>query len=269
MASRAPGVSDNATNDIIIDLHSGQKLTRQQLLTRLTAAPRLIVGEKHDNKRHHEIESWLLVSLAQQRPQGSVLLEMLTAGQQPAVQGVKAALKTSSELSEAEIQQRLSWQKGWPWSMYGDVVMPALSAPYPLLAANINRDRVMALYKKPTFPKGRLSTAPEVQQAISAIIVDMHGGKIPSAQLQGMLAIQQQRDRYMAEQLLAAPTPALLIAGGYHASKQIGVPLHIKDLQPDTSLMVLMLAEDGSAITAEQADYVWYVTPQAAIQAGK
>ncbi len=41
-----------------------------------------------------------------------------------------------------------------------------------------------------------------------------------------MLAIQQQRDRRMAERLLAAPTPALLIAGGYHAAKSV-VPLHV------------------------------------------
>lgn len=64
----------------------------------------------------------------------------------------------------------------------------------------------------------------------------------------------------MAERLLAAPTPALLIAGGYHAAKSVGVPLHVRDLQPAAAPTVLMLAEPGVQVDANTADYLW-ITP--------
>lgn len=252
------------THGQIIDLHSGQTLTDRQLLVKLASAPRLIVGEKHDNAEHHQIELWLMQNLPLERPQGSVLLEMLTASQQPRVTQVKNWLKEDPLVRDSRIQELLSWQKGWPWEMYRGVVTEALRAPYPLLNANINHDQAMSLYKKPRFPEGKSSTAPAVHAALKETIVAMHEGNIEGQQLTSMLAIQQQRDRYMAQQLLSAPSPALLIAGGYHASKNIGVPVHMKDLSPSSKPVVLMLAEKGMNITLQQADYLWLIAPATA-----
>ncbi len=208
----------------IVDLKSDKTITKQELLAELAVARQLIIGEKHDNAGHHQIELWLIQNLPTRRPQGSVLLEMLTADQQPRVNQVKRWLKDDPVVRDGRIQELLNWQKGWPWEMYGDIVMQALRAPYPLLNANIDRDRVMALYKKNEFPEGKKSTAPAVQEALRETIIAMHEGNIEGQQLASMLSVQQQRDRYMARQLLDAPAPSLLIAGGYHASKSIGVP---------------------------------------------
>jgi uncharacterized iron-regulated protein len=73
-----------------------------------------------------------------------------------------------------------------------------------------------------------------------------------------MLAIQQQRDRRMAERMLAAPMPSILLAGAWHARKDVGVPLHLSDLGAGKAPIVLMLAEQGDVVTAAMADYVWY-----------
>ncbi|ASQ15821.1 hypothetical protein BJM06_a00177 (plasmid) [Enterobacter cloacae] len=248
----------------ILDLKSNKTITKQELLAELAAARQLIIGEKHDNAGHHQIELWLIQNLPIRRPQGSVLLEMLTADQQPRVNQVKRWLKDDPVVRDDRVQELLNWQKGWPWEMYGDIVMQALRAPYPLLNANIDRDRIKALYKKNEFPEGKKSTAPAVQEALRETIIAMHEGNIEGQQLASMLSVQQQRDRYMARQLLDAPAPSLLIAGGYHASKSIGVPLHIEDLAPGTQPVVLMLAEKGMNITVDHADYVWFVTPDTA-----
>lgn len=100
-----------------------------------------------------------------------------------------------------------------------------------------------------------------VQEALRETIIAMHEGNLESQQLTSMLSVQQQRDRYMARQLLSAPVPSLLIAGGYHASKSMGVPLHMEDLATGTHPVVLMLAEKGMNITVDHADYVWFVAP--------
>lgn len=57
---------------------------------------------------------------------------------------------------------------------------------------------------------------------------------------------------------MAAPTPALLLAGGWHARKDVGVPLHVLDLGAARAPTVLMLAEQGAEVTAAMADFVWY-----------
>ncbi|MOA37723.1 hypothetical protein D3C78_1593440 [compost metagenome] len=62
----------------------------------------------------------------------------------------------------------------------------------------------------------------------------------------------------MAERLLAAPAPAVLLAGGFHVRRDLGVPLHLADLGAAAGLQVLQLAEVGAPVSAAQADFVWY-----------
>ncbi|KFD14162.1 putative lipoprotein [Serratia marcescens subsp. marcescens ATCC 13880] len=244
----------------ITDLHSGASLTPEQLLTRLAQQPRVIVGEKHDNPYHHQIEQWLVQQLPQRRPQGSVLMEMINPNQQAQVDKVKQWLQSDPTVRDGRVAELIAWQPGWKWELYGGVTMAAMRAPYPLWSANLDRSEITAFYQQPQFPAGQLSAQPAVRKALEETIRTSHGGKIEADQLRAMLAIQQQRDRRMAERLLAAPTPALLIAGGYHAAKSVGVPLHVRDLQPAAAATVLMLAEPGVQVDANTADYLW-ITP--------
>lgn len=82
----------------IRDLHSGQALTPQALIAALAKSSRLIVGEQHDNRDHHQLQLWLLQSLGDRRPQGSLLLEMLTPDQQPRVDEVRHAATPLKDL---------------------------------------------------------------------------------------------------------------------------------------------------------------------------
>ncbi|CNE07579.1 ChaN family lipoprotein [Yersinia nurmii] len=251
--------SDITVLGTITDLHTGKILTASQLVDELARAPQVIVGEKHDNLYHHQIELWLIENLAQKRPQGSVLLEMLNPNQQIKVDKVKSWLQQAPSVRESRIMELLAWQPGWSWALYGDLAMAVMRAPYPVWSANLDRDEIMAIYKEKPSIEGKLSTMPEVRAALEKLIRASHDNKIDASQLASMVAIQQQRDRRMAERLLAAPTPALFIAGGYHAAKNIGVPLHMQDLKAASRPLVLMLAEEGAEVGPENADYLWSV----------
>ncbi len=237
----------------IRDLHSGQTLTAQELLARLAKPSRLIVGEQHDNRDHHQLQLWLLQALGERRPQGSLLLEMLTPDQQARVDHVRHASPLPADLPNA-----LAWQSGWDWNLYGPIVGFALTQPYPLLAANLDTLEVRTVYAKPPTLSGSRSNAPMVKETLLAQISDSHCGLLSTSQMPAMLAVQQQRDRRMAERLLAAPTPSLLFAGAYHARKDVGVPIHMRDLGEPEAPTVLMLAEQGAEVTPAMADYVWY-----------
>lgn len=250
------------TSANIIDTQTGQSITAETLLTQLASQSRVIIGEKHDNQYHHDIEYWLITELPKKRPQGAVLLEMLTPNQQSLVDNTKKRYSGSEYLRDERLMAALKWNSGWPWKWYGNIVKAGLSADYPLLAANIDRSEISSAYKNPPIIDGVHSTDPSVRQLIQKTIELSHGGELDKTQAEKMTVIQQLRDRAMAKSLLDAPAPALLIAGSFHATKVMGVPLHVADLAPNENVTVVIMTEEGSDITSVHADYLW-ITPVA------
>lgn len=240
----------------ILDLASGERLAAEQLVERLAKAPRVLVGEQHDNPDHHALQLWLLRELAARRAQGSVLMEMLNPDQQARIEQAQGLARAGESLGDPF--DALAWQAGWAWSLYGPLVSHALRQPYPLLAANLDRGEIMQIYRQRPALRGAASSAPAVQEALFADIRESHCGQLPDSQLPAMLAVQQQRDRRMAERLLAAQQPALLLAGAFHVRKDLGVPLHLADLGAAQGNAVLILAEVGTSVEPGSADYVWY-----------
>jgi uncharacterized iron-regulated protein len=259
-AAIAPQGRDHADLGVIRELATGRTLTPQELVERLAGAPRVLVGEQHDNPDHHALQLWLLRELAKLRPQGSLLMEMLNPDQQAKVDAAQAATRAGQP--PADPYQALSWQANWDWSVYGALVTYALRQPYPLLSANLDRAQIMQIYKQRPTLSGEASTTQQVQATLLEDIRESHCGLLPETQMPAMLAVQQQRDRRMAERLLAAPTPAVLLAGAFHVRKDLGVPLHLKDLGAGQGNAVLVLAEVGKTVSADSADYVWYTAAQ-------
>ena len=251
---------DHAGLGVILDLRSGERITPQRLVERLARPSRVVVGEQHDNPDHHALQLWLSRELAARRPQGSVLLEMLSPSQQTRVDQVRG--ETRAGRPPLDAIRALAWQPGWDWAMYGALVRYQLRQPYPLLAANLDREEIMRIYQQRPALQGQASTAAAVQQRLQRDIRESHCGLLPESQVPAMLAVQQQRDRRMAEALLAAPRPSLLLAGAFHARKDLGVPLHLADLGAGQGNAVLMLAEVGRQVDASMADYVWFTAAQ-------
>lgn len=259
-AWQAPEAREHADLGVIIDLRSGERLSPQQLVTQLAAAPKVLVGEQHDNPDHHALQLWLLRALAAEREQGSLLLEMLNPNQQAAVDQVRAA--TAAGKPPTDLYAALGWQANWDWGLYGAIVGYAVRQPGPLQSANLDRSEILQIYAQKPSLGGAASTAPEVREELLEQIRESHCGLLPESQLPAMLAIQQQRDRRMAEQLRDAPRPALLFAGAFHVQRNLGVPLHLQDLAAESGTLVLVLAEAGKTVTADQGDFVWFTAAQ-------
>lgn len=256
-AWQSPNGREHLDLGMIHDIKSGHELTAQQLAERLARASRVLVGEQHDNLDHHALQLWILQVLTDRRPQGSLLLEMIKPDQQAAVDRVRADILANSTYPP-DLPSALSWQKGWDWALYGPIVRYAIAQPYPLLAANLNTSEVQAIYQQaPDTPPGPSSTE-SVRGRLFDQIRASHCGLLPEDQLPAMLSVQQQRDRRMAESLVAAPVPAVLFAGSYHVRKDVGVPLHMAELGVDEAPVVLLLAQVGTKVEPGSADYVWY-----------
>ncbi|OTA18884.1 hypothetical protein Xbed_02870 [Xenorhabdus beddingii] len=245
----------------VLDMKTGKTITPDELLEQLASFPRVIVGEKHDNPYHHQIELWLVQQLGEKRPHGSVLLEMISPDQQEKVNKVKNWLQGNPIVRDERVQKLLAWNQGWPWKWYGDLVMELMKAPYPLLAANLDRHEIDQAYKNHRAGDRTPLVPDDVKKRLEITIKNSHGGNIDDQHLSAMTQIQQLRDQRMAEQLVKAPAPALLFAGGYHAVKAMGVPQHVKKIAPDEKMVVFVIAEKGVSLNNEYADFVWF-TPK-------
>jgi uncharacterized iron-regulated protein len=181
-----------------------------------------------------------------------LLLEMLTPQQQPRVDAVRQLPALPKDIPGA-----LDWSPGWDWSLYGPMVEFALRQTYPVLSANLDSAEIQRIYRQAPAMSGTRSNAATVKDELLGQIRESHCGLLPESQMPAMLAVQQQRDRRMAERLLEAPTPALF-AGAWHVRKDVGMPLHALDLGGHDAPVVLMLAEEGSDVKPAMADYVWY-----------
>ncbi|MFO7706476.1 MAG: ChaN family lipoprotein, partial [Halopseudomonas sp.] len=219
----------------ILDTASGEWHSPQQLLPRLADAAHLVVGEQHDNPDHHALQLWLLEHMARRREQATVVLEMLDADQQAAVQ----ALQQQPLPDDPALIARLRWSEGWDWATYGPIVRWALSNAGALRAANLSDTQIRAVYQQP--PALSDVYAKQAREALYELIAQSHCDRLPQERYPAMLAVQQSRDQRMAQVLAAAPEPALILVGSVHARKDLGLALHwpAQRLEPPVTLIMV------------------------------
>ena len=233
----------------VIDLANGQHLDEAAFVTRAAGAQRLLLGERHDLAGDHAAQRWLLQALQRQRPQGSLVLEMIARERQPRLQRVQRWLAKGNQAEGARLQELLDWDARWPWAAYGGLVKDAADAGTPLFGGNLSRAEVNVLLASTEGVRFPVAAA---CQRLSAIVLAQHADAAPM--LDGMLAVQQARDTRMAQVLVDAPAPALLVAGRWHVLRGTGVPGY---LPSDAPALVIVLASTGETIDATDADLLW------------
>lgn len=241
----------------IVDVRSGQQIDATQLLDLLAQAPTVMVGETHDNPAHHLIEQWLAMRLAQRRPQGAVVLEMLDSDQQRPVAQVQAWLQAGNRVRPERLRQIMQWDQRWSWEQYGALASALMHAPAPVLAGNLSAAERRTVAAQAPADAQALFPSAETAAAQRQRIIDMHCGDIDAQRLGAMLAIQHARDVRMAQVLDAAPAPRLLFAGVLHTLKTQGAAQFLRQGPRDPGLKVLVLGEEGQTLSAKDADFIW------------
>jgi len=268
---QAPLLQQHPLVGHIYDLDSQQRISEKELFQRLQQAPLVLIGEKHDNNDHHQIEARILKNLVTPTHSPAVVFEMLNDTQQP----VLDQLAANSPLES--IKTKLAWKpKSWPWKDYGPLFQLTLQLKAPLIAGNIHRERIRAIYgkQKDALAEPRFNTvkgiASSVREQINEEIYLNHCEMMPRTQLQPMVDIQLARDAAMADAMLQHRTRAgaILIAGGFHVRKDLSVPLHLNARAPELERAVVLLAEVEGGLTRLEdyrqntsADYLW-LTPK-------
>lgn len=229
---------------------------QQARLAALLPADALLLGEQHEAPEHHLLERQAVEWLAARGRLAAVVLEMAEQGH--------ATTGLAPDASEVAVRQALAWDdQAWPWSRYGPAVMSAVRAGVPVLGANWPRSRLREAMDD-TSLDALLDEAALARQRQRIDVA--HCGLLPAAQLAPMARVQIARDRAMAQAVAAARQPGrtvLLITGGGHVHRTLGVPRHL----PDGLRASVLLALAGAAPEASgqdglhSGDQVWPTAP--------
>lgn len=240
-----------------------ERIDEAALIEKLSAADIAVLGERHDNPKHHEIQARLVGALS---PAG-LAFEMVARSREDFA---NAARETGDDLAEA-----IEWEgSGWPdWSMYAPIFDAAPDAwiagggvPPDVLRRSVTEGAAAA------YPEGAekygLNERLE-QDVIDAMLKEQevaHCNALPTAMLPGMVEAQQLRDAAFADAALrlveAGHGPAVLITGNGHARADRGSPLYLRRAAPDLKVFSVGLIElDGSPTSAALFDAVVYTAP--------
>ena len=255
-----------ASGESLWAVHDGQSLTEASLLKTVSQADIVLLGEIHDNPRHHVLRGQLLsdTSMSKRR----LIAEQLNTGQKA---GDNPDLLSSLEHAGFDAN-------GWQWPLHEPVFSSARKAGLDVFGGNITAPQTREIFtsKGSQLPEGLgalLQKAVLGEDALKQLrreIDEGHCGAMPASMFDGMLAVQRARDASMAAELLRH-LPAVLIAGNGHVWKHLGVPQIIHANRPELHTVSVLFVEhaaftdDAERIKWLQsfkgiADFVW-VTP--------
>ncbi len=222
--------------------HIGDASVTSRVLA-LLPADVLLLGEQHDAAEHHRIEQLAVEELAARGQLAALALEMAEQGHSTA--------GLPRDASEDAVQATLGWQEaGWPWPPYRPAVMAAVRAGVPVVGANLPRAQMRS-----AMADARLDAVlhPMALAEQRDAIRDGHCQLLPNSQIAPMTRIQLARDAAMArtvERQFVPGQTVLLIAGGGHVRRDLGVPQHL----PPQLRAKVVLAQTGAADDASKKE---------------
>ena len=218
----------------------------------LAAADYVLLGEQHDASEHHALEAACSEWLAKQGQLGALVLEMADAGSQ--------TLGLETTAGEAQVRQALAWQNdAWPWEHYAPAIMAAVRAGVPVYGGNLPRSEMKAAMNNTALSERvPLGAWRELQRAVD----EGHCGLLPERRWAPMARIQIAKDLSLARTLTQTHVrdrTSLLLCGSAHASRLLGVPLHLNPSQ--RTLSVHLRAANGAKAGTGAFDLEWVTAP--------
>jgi uncharacterized iron-regulated protein len=227
----------------------------------------VILGEVHDNPRHHANQAEIVAALEP----AAIVFEMIPQELEGTVNELRAEGASSEAIAEA-----LDWaESGWPpFELYAPILEAApeariFGAGQPV--SDVNRATVEGA-AGPFGPDAAIygldQPLDEDEQAIrEARMAEAHCGSLPEEVLPGMVEAQRFRDAGLADATLWARTMTgggrvVVITGNGHADMVRGMPAALRIAEPEAAIVSLgQLESEPDAETAESYDFVIVTEP--------
>ncbi len=267
-------------------MQTGKRATPEMLYDALGSADYLLLGEKHDNPRHHGLQAHIIDEVGALGREAKVVFEMLEPSHQPLVDAVTRFAYRNHAADNAKLPERLAalgedlhWNdRGWPdWSYYQPIFASAITHAMPIFAGNPERTDLRALGKTGKVPerlredlKWDITYDKAQSESLTDELVAAHCGMISRDAVGPMMEMQRLKDAHMARAMRSSHQDgslAILVAGKGHTRKDRGVPMFLEADARVVSIGFVEVArgeDKPSAYTAFDAalyDWIWF-TPR-------
>lgn len=243
----------------LLDLRSGGSLSAAGLVEAMRASDVVLLGERHDNARHHALRGALVEAVG---PQAVVVAEHLPRGARlPEGVSLEAGLRGAGFDAMA-----------WQWPLHEPLFAAVVRGGVRLVGGNLAVDEARRIARagesawdaEVATVLRQAPLAAAAQRALDADLLAGHCGHLSAQRLPAMRAAQRARDAAMWLALRAHPAhPAILVAGNAHVRLDYGVGQLIDALQPQARRLSVGFLEADEPLEAAAGRYthVWVTAP--------
>lgn len=278
---------DHPLADSLWQTATGTRADMGLFAKELGEADHVLLGEKHDNPMHHQIQSDLLSLALGKGRKGTLVLEMVEPRHEAALRDAVKGQEQAPDSENADekkarlskLEEALEWEKrGWPdWDNYRPIFATALDAGMSLAYGNPNRDVLMSVGRGGQLDNAllddlrwELDYSAEERNSLEEELFKSHCEMMPRQSMGPLVTLQRLKDAHMARsmrQSLEKADVSVLIAGNGHVRKDRGVA---KFLDRDRKTIAVGIIEvirgerdvsDYSSFDPALYDYVWF-TPR-------
>jgi uncharacterized iron-regulated protein len=248
-----------------VDGKTGASLSLQDVADRLRRHRVVVVGERHDQRAHHEAQGRVIELIGQGGPGVVVGLEMLTWDKQEPLERFNSGAIGVDELAEV-----VDWKKAWgfDFGLYAPVFSAGRKAGARFVALNVPRSVVRqvreggieALPPEDQRRMPELDLGDDRHRAWFSRIFSSAAHPLKPGELDGFYRAQVLWDEVMAEGAVRAlrdgARQVVVLAGAGHVALGRGVPQRVERRLPGEAVFTLVpltvTAEDALA-TVRQA----------------
>ncbi len=271
-------LTDHPLAEKIWDVKAATFINKQLLAEHIVKSNHLMLGETHDNRIHHQHQTWAINVLRDQQRSAVVAFEMISQQQGQVIADRKY------DSSESLIAGLDHIKTNWKYQQFYEGIFDAvIKADYTILSANFDRQKIMLVIRE-----GESELSPEIKTMLddNALPADQvaasrkeiegsHCGMINEKMTESMMLMQRAKDAQMALALFGQDgvDTRVLVAGSGHVRKDRGVPFYLSPRDQENNLLVIAWVEVQADIVDVESyaaqwgaytlpfDYVWF-TPR-------
>lgn len=216
----------------------GTQVSVAEVMKTIQAADYILLGEINTNPDHHILQAAFISALVTSGRKPAIVFEMIPKNLQPKLDEVQSSAKFDVD----DIGPAVQWQqRGWPsWMLYKPIGAVAKDANLKLIAGDIDQQTRQAISKDGLSALSRTDLnrlelradgEQDRRENLLNVLRSAHCGLLPETAVEKQVAVQQARDAFLADSVLAGAVAsgdgAVLIAGSGHVRTDWGVPFYI------------------------------------------
>lgn len=250
-------------------------VSQTELVRNLQDVDYILLGEKHDNPDHHELQAEVIRAIARTGKKPKVAFEQLSVDQK---EKVAAFSELHPETAEG-LGDAVGWkQAGWPdYKIYQPIFQAAMDAKFAIVPVNLSASEKQAVQSKGLegiddnlFRELDLERKlpPSVMSMFTEEIRASHCYKIGDEAVPRFIEMQRARDAVMAQRTEAAAKQdgAILIVGAGHARNEWGIPVYLRRMNKLAKISTVAFMEVRKEYTKADIyvdgeypyDYIWF-----------